>query len=105
MFVSLIILLLVVLLLIRMELIAVGNSEAISAVTETLVKAKNEIVDRIDALEEAVANGEDLTQPIADLVAAADALDAIVPDAVEPDVDPGFTNPNDVDPGYTNPNG
>lgn len=54
--------------------------EAVDAITAQLAKVQGEVVGEIAKLEEAIAAGvaPDLTA----LKAAADALDAIVPDAV-----------------------
>lgn len=66
----------------RIEVCRVSNAEAIGAVVVQLGKAKDEILGRIAGLEAAAASGEDLSGPLADLVAAAQALDDVVPDAV-----------------------
>lgn len=66
----------------RIEVGRLSNAEAIAAVVEQLGKAKNEIVEKIAALEVAAASGEDLSGPLAELAAAAQALDDVVPDAV-----------------------
>lgn len=57
------------------------NSEAIEAVVSELQGAVSTINAKIDALTAANAAGEDLTQPLADLKAAADAVAAIAPAA------------------------
>lgn len=67
----------------RIEVCRLANAEAIQAVVEQLGKAKEEIQDRIAELEAAVASGEDLSEPLAALSAAAQALDDVVPDVVE----------------------
>ena len=67
----------------RMEKIMSDNTAAIEAVVAQLAKVQTEIVGKIDALQTAVDAGEDLTGPLADLTAAAQALDDIVPDVAE----------------------
>ena len=67
-------------LFLRTEVVRVSNSEAIAAVVEQLGKAKDEILGKIAELETAAAAGEDLSAPLADLAAAAQALDDVVPD-------------------------
>lgn len=62
------------------EFILSANSDAIEAVVTQLGKAKAEIVAKIEALQEAVDNGEDLSPALADLTSAAQALDDVVPD-------------------------
>lgn len=64
----------------RVEVLRLSNAESIAAVVEQLGRAKAEIVDRIGVLEAAAAAGEDLSAPLADLAAAAQALDDVVPD-------------------------
>ncbi len=59
-----------------------ANSDAIEAVVAQLGKARDEIVAKIDALEAAVGNGEDLSGPLAELRAVAQGLDDVVPDEV-----------------------
>lgn len=70
-----------------------SNVDAIQAVVAQLGKVKAEILGKIAALEAAQGAGEDLSAPLADLAAAAQALDDVVPDAVvepapEPVVEP-----------------
>lgn len=77
-------LLLWLLLFLRVEVVRLSNRELIDGVVEQLSKAKVEIVGRIAALEAAVAAGEDLSGPLAGLVAAAQGLDDVVPDEVAP---------------------
>lgn len=75
----------------RVEVSRLSNAVAIEAVVAQLGKAKDEIVAKIGELEAAVGAGEDLSGPLAALVAAAQALDDVVPDAVVEDaVDPEF---------------
>lgn len=64
----------------RVEVLRLSNAKSIAAVVEQLGRAKAEIVDRIGVLEAAAAAGEDLSAPLADLAAAAQALDDVVPD-------------------------
>ena len=71
-----------VLVLLRIEVLGLSNSEALAGIAVQLAKAKGEIVDRIAVLEAAVASGEDLSGPIAELSAVAQALDDVVPDVV-----------------------
>lgn len=60
--------------------------DAIDTITTQLGKAKDEILDKIADLEAAIAAGE--TPDLGPLVAAAQALDDVVPDAVpEPPVE------------------
>ena len=59
-----------------------ANAELIADVVAQLGKAKAEIVAKIGGLEAAVASGEDLSGPLAELVAAAQGLDDVVPDEV-----------------------
>lgn len=61
-----------------------ANAELIADVVAQLGKAKSEIVAKIGGLEAAVASGEDLSGPLAELVAAAQGLDDVVPDVVVP---------------------
>lgn len=61
-----------------------ANAELIADVVAQLGKAKSEIVAKIGGLEAAVASGEDLSGPLAELVAAAQGLDDVVPDEVVP---------------------
>lgn len=70
----------------RIEVVKLANAEAIAAVVEQLGKAKGEILGRISELEAAAAAGEDLSGPLADLAAAAQGLDDVVPDAVVEEV-------------------
>lgn len=77
-------LLLWLVLFLRVEVVRLSNVELISGVVEQLGKAKAEIVGRIAVLEAAVAAGEDLSGPLAELVAAAQGLDDVVPDEVVP---------------------
>lgn len=72
-------------LFLRIEVIGLSNVEAIAAVVEQLGKVKGEIVAKIAGLEVAAAAGEDLSGPLAELAAAAQALDDVVPDAVVED--------------------
>lgn len=65
----------------RVEVLRLSNSEAIAAVVAQLGKAKDEILAKIAELEVAAAAGEDLSAPLADLAAAAQALDDVVPDS------------------------
>lgn len=58
-----------------------ANADAIEAVAAELVAAKADISAKVDALTAAVGAGEDLTQPLADLKAAADGVAAIAPPA------------------------
>lgn len=69
----------------RIEVLRVANAELIADVVAQLGKAKAEIVAKIGGLEAAVASGEDLSGPLAELVAAAQGLDDVVPDDVVPD--------------------
>lgn len=55
--------------------------EAVDAITAQLGKVKDEVVGEIGKLEAALAAG--VTPDLTALKAAADALDAIVPDVVE----------------------
>ena len=71
-----------VFLVMRIEVSKLANAEAIAAVVEQLGKAKGEILGRITELEAAAAAGEDLSGPLADLAAAAQGLDDVVPDEV-----------------------
>lgn len=64
----------------RIEVLRVANAELIADVVAQLGKAKAEIVAKIGGLEAAVASGEDLSGPLAELVAAAQGLDDVVPD-------------------------
>ena len=64
----------------RIEVSIVANAELIADVVAQLGKAKSEIVAKIGGLEAAVASGEDLSGPLAELVAAAQGLDDVVPD-------------------------
>lgn len=66
----------------RIEVLRVANAELIADVVAQLGKAKAEIVAKIGGLEAAVASGEDLSGPLAELVAAAQGLDDVVPDEV-----------------------
>lgn len=68
----------------RIEVFRLSNSELINDVVAQLGKAKEEIVGKIGSLEAAVAAGEDLSGPLAELVAATQVLDDVVPDS--PDV-------------------
>lgn len=77
-------LLLWVLLFIRVEVVRLSNVELIAGVVEQLGKAKAEILGRIAVLEAAAAAGEDLSGPLAELVAVAQQLDDVVPDVAEP---------------------
>jgi hypothetical protein len=70
------------LLLKRIEVVRLSSSEAIAGVVVQLGKAKDEILSRIAGLEAAAVAGEDLSGPLAELAAAAQALDDVVPDAV-----------------------
>ena len=65
----------------RVEVLRLSNADAIAAVVAQLGKAKDEILDRVAVLEAAAAAGEDLSAPLAELAAAAQALDDVVPDA------------------------
>lgn len=66
-----------------------SNVESIQAVVAQLGKVKSEILGKIAALEAAQVAGEDLSAPLAELAAAAQALDDVVPDAVvEPAPEP-----------------
>ena len=73
----------------RIEVSRLSNSDAIEAVVAQLGKAKDEIVAKIATLQVAAAAGQDLTAPLADLAAAAQALDDVV-------VDPAPAAPTDV---------
>jgi hypothetical protein len=66
----------------RVEVCRLSSAEAIAGVVVQLGKAKDEILARIAGLEAAAAAGEDLSGPLAELAAAAQALDDVVPDAV-----------------------
>ena len=66
----------------RIEVTRLSSADAIAGVVVQLGKAKDEILARIAGLEAAAAAGEDLSGPLADLAAAAQALDDVVPDAV-----------------------
>ena len=66
----------------RIEVTRLSSAEAIAGVVVQLGKAKDEILSRIAGLEAAAAAGEDLSGPLAELAAAAQALDDVVPDAV-----------------------
>lgn len=66
----------------RIEVFRMSNADAIAAVVGQLGKAKDEILGKIAGLEAAAAQGEDLSGPLADLAAAAQALDDVVPDEV-----------------------
>lgn len=73
----------------RIEVFRLSNTDAIEAVVAQLGRAKDEIVAKIATLQVAAAAGEDLTAPLADLVAAAQALDDVVVEpAVEVPVEP-----------------
>lgn len=72
----------------RLEVFRLSNAETLVAIKEQLVKSKDEILGRIAALEAAAAAGEDLSAPLADLAAVAQALDDVVPDAPAPDAPP-----------------
>jgi hypothetical protein len=74
--------LLFVLTWLRIEVVKLSSAEAIAGVVVQLGKAKDEILARIAGLEAAAAAGEDLSGPLAELAAAAQALDDVVPDAV-----------------------
>lgn len=67
----------------RIEVVRVANADAIAAVVEQLGRVKDEIVTRIAELEAAAAAGEDLSGPLGELAAAAQALDDVVPDSAE----------------------
>lgn len=71
-------------LFLRIEVCRMANAELIADVVAQLGKAKAEIVAKIGGLEAAVASGEDLSGPLAELVAAAQGLDDVVPDVVVP---------------------
>ena len=73
------------LLLKRIEVVRVSNTEALAAVIAQLGKAKEEVLGRIAGLEAAAAAGEDLSGPLAELSAAAQALDDVVADEVVAD--------------------
>jgi hypothetical protein len=66
----------------RVEVCRLSSAEAIASVVFQLGKAKDEILSRIAGLEAAAVAGEDLSGPLAELAAAAQALDDVVPDAV-----------------------
>ena len=66
----------------RVEVGRLSNVNAIAAVVEQLGKAKDEILAKVAGLEVAAAAGEDLSASLAELAAAAQALDDVVPDAV-----------------------
>lgn len=70
----------------RMGKMMGASQEAVNAVVEQLGKAKAEILAEIASLEAAVAAGEPVD--LSALVAAAQGLDDIVPDAVEVPVAP-----------------
>jgi hypothetical protein len=74
--------LLFVLTWLRIEVVKLSSAEAIAGVVVQLGKAKDEILARIAGLEAAAAAGEDLSGLLAELAAAAQALDDVVPDAV-----------------------
>lgn len=57
------------------------NSGAIAADVAELQAAATAITAKIDALQTAVDNGEDLSGPLAELKSAADAVAAIAPAA------------------------
>lgn len=65
----------------RIEVLSLSNADAIAAVVEQLGRAKDEILTRIADLEAAAASGEDLSESLAALSVAAQALDDVVPDA------------------------
>lgn len=69
-------------LILRIEVGRLSNLDAIAAVVVQLGKAKDEILAKVAGLEAAAAAGEDLSASLADLAAAAQALDDVVPDAV-----------------------
>jgi hypothetical protein len=84
-FVTLLVILFVLLFVfiwLRIEVTRLSSAEAIAGVVVQLGKAKDEILARIAGLEAAAAAGEDLSGPLAELAAAAQALDDVVPDAV-----------------------
>jgi hypothetical protein len=62
----------------RIEVFRLSNVDAIEAVVAQLGRAKDEIVAKIATLQVAAAAGQDLTAPLADLAAAAQALDDVV---------------------------
>ena len=80
----------------RIEVSRLSNADAIEAVVAQLGKAKDEIVAKIASLEAAAAAGQDLTAPLADLSAAAQALDNVV-------VNPAPAAPVDVPPAPVDP--
>lgn len=63
----------------NMEENVLSNSDLIEAVVAELKAATANISAKIAALQTAIANGEDLSAPLADLQGAADAVNAIVP--------------------------
>lgn len=65
----------------KLENYVMSHADDIEAVVAELNSAKEAIVAKVNELEAKVAAGEDLTQPLADLKASADALAAIVPPA------------------------
>lgn len=68
----------------RIEVNRLSSADAIAGVVAQLGRAKDEILAKIAGLEVAAAAGEDLTASLAELAAAAQALDDVVPDALVP---------------------
>ena len=66
----------------RIEVNRLSSADAIAGVVAQLGRAKDEILAKIAGLEVAAAAGEDLTASLAELAAAAQALDDVVPDAL-----------------------
>lgn len=75
----------------NMEESVLSNADLIEAVVAELKAATANISAKIAALQTAVANGEDLSAPLADLQGAADAVNAIVPPAGPTDGSPPAT--------------
>lgn len=70
------------LVVLRIEVFRLSNAETLAAVIAQLGKAKDEVLGRIAGLEAAAAAGEDLSGPLAELSAAAQAVDDVVADEV-----------------------
>lgn len=66
----------------RIEVVRLSNADAIAEVVAQLGKVKDEIVARIAGSRSSLKAGEDLSGPLADLSAAAQALDDVVPDTI-----------------------
>ena len=71
--------------LLMKEVVMSEVQSAVDEIVGVLVKAHGEIVSEIAKLEESLRAG--VTPDLTALKAVADSLDAIVPDAVEEDVD------------------